>query len=49
MNAITVTTPSRLHFSLIDLNGEIWRIDGGFGVALQNPNFKILIERSKQS
>ncbi len=46
---ITVTTPSRLHFSLIDLNGEIGRIDGGFGVALQNPNFKIFIERAKQT
>ncbi|CEG11262.1 conserved hypothetical protein [groundwater metagenome] len=49
MNAITVTTPSRLHFSLIDLNGEIGRIDGGFGVAICNPNFKIFIERAKQT
>ncbi len=48
-NAIKVTTPSRLHFSLIDLNGEIGRIDGGFGVALQSPNFKILVERAKQT
>lgn len=47
-DAIAVTTPSRLHFSLIDLNGEIGRIDGGFGVALQNPNFKIVIERAKK-
>ncbi len=49
MNAIAVTTPSRLHFSLLDLNGEIGRIDGGFGVALQNPNFKILVEKAKQT
>lgn len=46
MNALSVTTPSRLHFSLIDLNGEIGRVDGGFGVALQNPNFKIFIEKA---
>jgi len=44
-NSIAITTPSRLHFSLIDLNGEIGRIDGGFGVSLQNPNFKIYIEK----
>jgi len=49
MNAIAVTAPSRLHFSLIDLNGEIKRIDGGFGVSLQNPNFKILVERAEQT
>jgi len=48
-NAVTVTTPSRLHFSLIDLNGEIGRIDGGFGVALQEPNFKIFIEKAERT
>ena len=35
---IRVTTPSRLHFGLIDLNGQIGRIDGGLGVALNRPN-----------
>jgi len=35
---IRVITPSRLHFGLIDLNGQIGRIDGGLGVALNRPN-----------
>lgn len=48
-NAVAVTTPSRLHFSLIDLNGEIGRIDGGFGAAIQYPNFKIFVERAKKT
>jgi len=39
---IKVITPSRLHFGLIDLNGQIGRIDGGLGVALDRPN--VIIE-----
>jgi len=35
---ITVQTPSRLHFGLIDLNGELGRINGSFGVALEEPS-----------
>jgi beta-ribofuranosylaminobenzene 5'-phosphate synthase len=31
---IRVRTPSRLHFGLIDLNGNIGRVDGSLGVAL---------------
>jgi beta-ribofuranosylaminobenzene 5'-phosphate synthase len=34
---ISVTTPSRLHFTLIDLNGSLGRIDGGAGLALEKP------------
>ena len=34
-------TPSRLHFSLIDLNGSLGRIDGGFGLALQDPSVQM--------
>ncbi|MCG9127189.1 beta-ribofuranosylaminobenzene 5'-phosphate synthase [Candidatus Poribacteria bacterium] len=43
-NKIQITTPSRLHFSLIDLNGKLGRIDGGFGLAINNPNFQIIAE-----
>jgi beta-ribofuranosylaminobenzene 5'-phosphate synthase len=39
--SIVVTSPSRLHFSLIDLNGELGRVDGGIGVALNEPSLKI--------
>ncbi|MBR5504599.1 MAG: hypothetical protein IKV87_09210, partial [Methanobrevibacter sp.] len=31
--------PSRLHMSLIDLNGSYKRIDGGIGLALSDPQF----------
>lgn len=34
---VRISTPSRLHFGLIDLNGELGRIDGGAGVAISRP------------
>jgi beta-ribofuranosylaminobenzene 5'-phosphate synthase len=42
---VYVKSPSRLHFTLIDLNGELGRIDGGVGVALNFPN--VILEASK--
>ena len=44
INQIRITTPARLHFSLIDLNGQLGRIDGGFGLAITEPNFEIIAE-----
>ncbi|AKB33966.1 beta-ribofuranosylaminobenzene 5'-phosphate synthase [Methanosarcina siciliae HI350] len=38
---IKITTPSRLHITLIDMNGEIGRVDGGAGLTLSSPNVKI--------
>jgi beta-ribofuranosylaminobenzene 5'-phosphate synthase len=38
---IKVTTPSRLHITLIDLNGALGRIDGSVGLALDFPSVKI--------
>jgi beta-ribofuranosylaminobenzene 5'-phosphate synthase len=32
-----IRTPSRIHITLIDLNGEIGRLDGGVGLALNEP------------
>ena len=46
MHHIKITTPSRLHFSLLDLNGALGRIDGGFGLAIAKPNFQIIAERA---
>ena len=46
MNHVKITTPSRLHFSLLDLNGALGRIDGGFGLAITDPNFQIVAERA---
>jgi len=40
-SSVTVTSPGRLHFALIDLNGELGRVDGGMGVALNEPCLKI--------
>ena len=45
MHHVRITTPSRLHFSLVDLNGALGRIDGGFGLAIDEPNFQIVAER----
>ena len=39
-----IKTPSRIHMSLIDLNGSLRRIDGGFGMALDWPNVVIGFE-----
>lgn len=33
-----ISTPSRLHFTLIDMNGEIGRVDGSLGLAIQYPH-----------
>ncbi|HIE29516.1 TPA: beta-ribofuranosylaminobenzene 5'-phosphate synthase [Candidatus Poribacteria bacterium] len=42
MKEVTVTTPSRLHFALIDLNGSLGRVDGGVGLSLERPCFQII-------
>ncbi len=34
---LTIRSPCRLHLSLIDLNGALGRIDGGFGFAIEEP------------
>ncbi len=41
MKVVHVDTPSRLHFGLIDLNGDIGRIDGSIGLALDDPGFSL--------
>ena len=38
MNRVVIQTPARLHIGLLDLNGEIGRIDGGLGLALESPH-----------
>ena len=34
-----IRAPSRIHMSLIDLNGSYRRVDGGIGLALAEPQF----------
>ena len=48
VSEVRITTPSRMHFSLIDLNGQLGRIDGGFGLAINEPNFQIVAEPSTE-
>lgn len=43
---IKVTTPCRIHMTLIDMNGEIGRVDGGAGLTLSSPNIKITAEEA---
>ncbi|NPE31628.1 beta-ribofuranosylaminobenzene 5'-phosphate synthase, partial [Methanococcoides sp. SA1] len=43
---IKIRSPSRLHLSLIDLNAEIGRIDGGIGITLDHPNIVLSAEKA---
>lgn len=38
MTHLRITTPCRIHLSLIDENGYTGRVDGGFGLMLDRPN-----------
>lgn len=49
MESVTVITPSRLHFALIDLNGCLGRIDGGIGLSLSKPGFLIRARSADRS
>lgn len=48
MRRVTITTPARLHFALIDLNGALGRIDGSIGLAIDKPHFQIVAEPSNR-
>lgn len=43
---IRIRTNSRLHFGLIDLNGEIGRVEGGVGLVIENPRVVLRARRS---
>lgn len=44
---IKITTPCRIHMTLIDMNGEIGRVDGGAGLTLSSPNIRIMAEEAE--
>jgi beta-ribofuranosylaminobenzene 5'-phosphate synthase len=46
---IRITSPSRLHLTLIDMNASWGRIDGGAGISLESPNITISAEKSDQT
>lgn len=41
-----ITTPSRLHLTLIDLNGSCGRIDGSVGITIKDPELVLRLEKS---
>lgn len=42
-----IKSPSRLHLGLIDMNGSYGRLDGGIGLAIQDPNFYLYGESAE--
>ncbi len=42
---LRINTPSRLHITLIDMNASKGRVDGGIGLALDNPVISISAEK----
>ncbi len=48
MRHVKVITPARLHFGLIDLNGALGRIDGGVGLAINDPIFELIAKPSNR-
>ncbi len=44
---VYIKTPARLHLGLIDLNGDLGRMFGGLGVAINQPNIIIEAEPAK--
>lgn len=44
---VYVKTPARLHFGLIDMNGDMGRFFGGLGVAIDRPNVILQIQTSE--
>lgn len=44
---VIIETPSRIHMTLIDLAGKYGRVDGGIGIALDEPNILLEGERNK--
>ena len=43
---LVITTPSRLHITLIDMNASIGRVDGGIGLTLDEPSIIIKAKKS---
>jgi beta-ribofuranosylaminobenzene 5'-phosphate synthase len=44
---VIVRTPSRIHLTLLDMNGVLGRVDGGIGIALEDP--AVLLEAQASS
>lgn len=46
---VRIRTPSRIHITLIDLNGALGRVDGGVGLALEDPFIEIEAKADESS
>ncbi len=44
MSSVSITAFSRVHLTLLDLNGAYGRINGGLGFALQEPILRVRAE-----
>ena len=47
MKKVKIETGSRLHFALMDMTGDMGRVDGGIGLALKDPRIVIEAEIHK--
>lgn len=45
---VVIRTGCRLHFTLIDMNAELGRVDGGVGVGLKSPGWTVEVLKAKQ-
>jgi beta-ribofuranosylaminobenzene 5'-phosphate synthase len=43
---VLVRAPSRIHLGLLDMNGSLGRVDGGIGIALNEPEVVLFARRS---
>lgn len=43
---ITIKSPSRLHLTLIDMNAQLGRVDGGAGISMASPHVVVSAEKS---
>jgi len=46
---LSISTPARLHFGIIDMRGDLGRIHGSVGVAIKNPRLIIDIKESTET
>jgi len=46
---IRISTPSRLHFGIIDMRGDLGRLHGSAGVAIQTPRLTLQIEEAGET
>ena len=46
---LRVNAPSRLHFGIIDMRGDLGRIHGSVGVAIEHPRLVLEIKESSET